>query len=105
MFSANRMHENSFYSNKLINDTFELNRLENDKEQNKRILEAIRVETVQDYFNLTVIQRKDLLLFELCKTCNDNSLQIISKYNSKFKSSYFMNFFSLNFKNGLKFTE
>ncbi len=85
IYSANRMHANSYYSNKIINETiykFDNDKLKINDLENKNLIKNLNANSVDNYFNLTIIQRKNALLYEFCKSCNDDSLEIITIYNS-----------------------
>lgn len=71
--SASRLHESS-NNFKQINAT---NNFIYDVNENNNF----KVDTVDEYFNLTIIQ-KDSRPTDLCKACNQNSLRIITNYNS-----------------------
>ena len=68
-----------------MNETYEQIRakINENYNENKMFLEGMSSQTVDEFFNLTVIQHKRELLFKLCETCNQNALSIINKYNSK----------------------
>ena len=79
IFSANKTHINLLSPNKrAINDTSEYNNRSKQIEPDLRLNEGlVEKDAFQQVFNPSAS------LFDLCKTCNENSLEILTKYNSK----------------------